>query len=298
MPKVIILRGLPASGKTTYAKQMVKKGNYTRVNKDDIRRMLHGSDTSEWGFRKDAEKMVLSIRDSIIIKALRSGNNVIVDDTNLHPKHIDRITEVVEAQQQIDRDYFEKKNLKYTVEIKDFDITLREAIARDQTRSKRVGATQILKMYTDLVLPLKRVTQDENAPQAVIFDLDGTLCDLNGRNPYDASECEYDLPNYPVIDVLRKYVKDGYKIIITSGRKDTWLEQTDNWLKKNGIKPDLFLMRKADDDRPDNELKKEMFMQHIHNKYYVEVAYDDRDRVVDTWREMGISTFQVNWGMF
>lgn len=298
MPKVIICVGLPGSGKTTWAKKQVARGNYTRVNKDDLRNMLHGTLTNEWGFRSKSENMVLSIRDSIIVKALRAGNHVIVDDTNLHIKHIDRITEVVQAQQAIDRDYFKDEKITYKIEIKQFEVTLREAIARDATRSKRVGASKILKMYQDMVLPSKRLTQDENAPQAVIFDLDGTLADLNGRNPYDASECEYDLPNYPVIDILNKYVKDGYKIIITSGRKDTWLEQTDNWLKKHGIKPDLFLMRKADDERPDNELKKEMFMQHIHNKYKVEAAYDDRDRVVDTWREMGIPTFQVNWGMF
>ncbi len=153
-------------------------------------------------------------------------------------------------------------------------------------------------MHNKYLRPLKRVTQDENAPQSVIFDLDGTLADLNGRNPYDASECEYDLPNYPVIDVLKKYKRDDYKIIITSGREDKYAGQTKNWLAKYDIEPDLILMRKSDDNRKDYTVKEEMFKEHILNKYYVEVVFDDRERVVDCWRDLGLTCFAVADGKF
>lgn len=299
MPKVVILVGLPASGKSTYARKLVGKGNYTRVNKDDLREMLHASGKEgDRGFRGKLENTVLSIRDSIIIKALRSGQNVVVDDTNLDPKHIDRISEVVEAQQELDREYLQNPKLKYTWEVKVFDTPLEDCIKRDMTRSKPVGERVIREMHNKYLRPLKRVTQDENAPQAVIFDMDGTLALLNGRDPYDASTCEYDLPNYPVIDVLRKYQKDGYKIIICSGRKDEFAEQTGRWLDKFDIKPDLLLMRVTDDNRNDSIVKEEMFKNHILGKYYVEVVYDDRERVVDTWRDLGLTCFQVSDGRF
>lgn len=41
MSKLIILQGIPGSGKTTYARQFCKDhDNYVRVNRDDIRNML------------------------------------------------------------------------------------------------------------------------------------------------------------------------------------------------------------------------------------------------------------------
>ena len=81
-PKLLALRGLPASGKTTYAKELVNKG-WVRVNKDDMRAMLNNSK-----FSKDNESYILSLRDEIIISSLVQGKNVVVDDTNLDPKHL------------------------------------------------------------------------------------------------------------------------------------------------------------------------------------------------------------------
>ena len=75
MPKVTICRGLPASGKSTWA----KKQDAVRINKDDLRDML---DNGKWSGKR--EKLVLDTRDSIMVKALRQGRNVIIDDTNLH----------------------------------------------------------------------------------------------------------------------------------------------------------------------------------------------------------------------
>lgn len=286
MSKVVICRGIPASGKSTYAKKLVEKGGWTRVNKDDLRSMLHNGKHSN-----TREKQVLKVRDSIIIQALRAGQNVVVDDTNLALKHIERIAEVVEAQAEID-------DAKYTWEVKDFNIGLHEAIKRDVGRQGAVGEKVIRQMWLQYIRPTLKVEQDTNLPDAVIFDMDGTLALLNGRNPYDASGCEYDLLNNVVFDALRRYQNDGYKIIIFSGRKDTYLAETDRWLTKNGIKPDLFAMRKADDNRDDATLKEELFREHVLGKFFVEVVYDDRNRVVDMWRDLGLNVFQVNEGNF
>jgi len=121
---------------------------------------------------------------------------------------------------------------------------------------------------------------------------------LDGRDPYDASEAEYDLPNLPVIDDLHRYQEDGGKVIITSGRSDKYGKETIAWLEKVNIKPDLLIMRKQDDVRKDSVLKKEMFMDHIYGKFNVEKVTDDRQQVVDMWRDLGLTVLQVADGRF
>ena len=141
MPKVTICRGLPASGKSTWA----KKQDAVRINKDDLRDML---DNGKWSGKR--EKLVLDTRDSIMVKALRQGRNVIIDDTNLHPKHINMISEVVEAQAQID-------GKEYTWEVKDFDISLHDAIKWDVKRERSVGEDVIRSMWNQFIRPTKKV---------------------------------------------------------------------------------------------------------------------------------------------
>ena len=81
--KVIILKGLPASGKSTWAlEQTAKHGNYKRINKDDLRAMIDGG---KWS--KAREQHVLDTRDWFINLCLSRKLNVIVDDTNFAPKH-------------------------------------------------------------------------------------------------------------------------------------------------------------------------------------------------------------------
>ena len=75
--KIIILKGLPASGKSTWAKEQVEKsqGGCKRVNKDDLRTMI-----DDGKFSKGNEKFVVQIRNNLIVEALKAGKHVIVDD--------------------------------------------------------------------------------------------------------------------------------------------------------------------------------------------------------------------------
>ena len=77
MPKLVMLRGLPGSGKSTIAKnEYCNDKNFKRVNKDDLRKVL-GNYTI-----KD-EKVVKSTETYLAEELLKRGKSVVVDDTNL-----------------------------------------------------------------------------------------------------------------------------------------------------------------------------------------------------------------------
>lgn len=290
MKTVTILKGLPASGKTTWALAEIKKSNgmTKRINKDELRMMIDGGKYS-----KANEKLVLTIRDRMIAEYLLDGKSVIVDDTNLDPKHEARIREIA------------KDFPNTTVEIKTFyDVSVERCIVRDAVRAKPVGEHVIRKMYERY---LKRSNQEitqtfaavQNGflPKAIICDLDGTLCHLNGRNPYNASLCINDLPNKPVLEIVKRF-SGTHTIIFVSGREDTYSSQTQAWLRQHYKLPAILIMRKAKDNRKDSIVKAEIYNDHIRNKFFVEFVLDDRDQVVELWRQNGLTCLQVAPGSF
>jgi len=110
--KVLILKGLPASGKTTYALELMAKspGKYIRVSKDETREMIYGK---RW--TKQGEPLVLAIRDEIIKLALKEKKDVIVDDTNLNPYHIKRINKIVGDKAEMEIVDFTQVSVRYVL---------------------------------------------------------------------------------------------------------------------------------------------------------------------------------------
>jgi len=125
-----ITRGLPGSGKTTWARQ---QGGAVRVNRDDLRHMLHGGHIGlGW-----AEVQVTLAQRALIESLLRAGLNVISDDTNLRRSVVRELTELAAA-------------CGAGVVVRDFtDVPLEECIARDAARTgdERVGEEAIRAMH-------------------------------------------------------------------------------------------------------------------------------------------------------
>jgi len=360
--KLILCKGIPASAKSTWARELIDKEpeKWKRINKDDLRLML---DNNKWS--KKNEQCVLKIRDLLITQFMEDGYNIIVDDTNLDPKHEKRMREIIEKwnfdiglgfdkSMNIDPDKpnecdghgivrtpdgidtnwgrcsgcLKCKN-EYELEVKFFDVSLSEAIDRDNKRTVgHVGQKVIRGMYNKYIAPLKKVRkleQDPSLPHCIICDLDGTIAEKGDRDIYDTTKVLLDNPKEEIINIVRNYClgKDvNYElsanndfseqiyIVFFSGRKEAARIDTQTWISKyvftqdfksklrTEISYDLF-MRKDDDNRKDSIVKKELFDEHIRGKFFVEFVLDDRNQVVEMWRnEIGLVCLQVQEGSY
>jgi len=279
MSNLLMLKGLPASGKSTYAKKLVDKG-WVRVNKDDLRAMLNNS---KWS--KNNEKFVLKVRDFIVSDAISLGKNVVVDDTNFEEKHEEDLRKIANV-------------YGANFEIKFFDTPLKTCLERDSSRPNPVGSKVINDMYKKYLRPQQEYIPPEGKPKAIICDIDGTLAEITDRSPYDYTKVKQDILKEPIASILEKFAGDLYTIILLSGREDSCRDDTLEWLADNGVDFDYLYMRKTGDDRNDAIIKKELFEAHVEKNFQVFFVLDDRNRVVDLWRSLGLTCFQVQEGDF
>lgn len=281
MPKLLMLKGLPASSKSTFAKELVDKGNgsWKRVNKDELRLLIDNGKHS-----RAKESFILQMRDLIVQQSLEQGFNIVVDDTNLADKHENQLQ-------------FIAKKCGAEFEVKFFDVPLHTCIERDSKRANPVGKEVIYKMYRQYLQPKPNWEETEKV-QAFCFDLDGNLSDMGDRNPFDASTCENDSLILPVAVVLQKLSK-SYTIILCSSREEKYREQTLKWLSKHNLPFVELYMRKSGDNRKDSIIKKEIYEESILPFYTVMGVFDDRLQVCQMLRdELGLMVFQTDWGYF
>lgn len=276
--KLLMLKGLPGSGKSTYARELAKNG-YVRVNKDDLRAMLNDG---KWS--KTNEKFVIAVRNAIVTNALAEGKSVVVDDTNFSERHRSFLSQLA-------------KDMDATFETKFFDVPLEECIKRDLKRANSVGEKVIRQMHDQFLRVKETYEPPTDLPMVAIFDLDGTLALMSGRSPYDWTKVDEDQINEPVARTL-EILKENLEIVILSGRDSVCREATEKWLKYNCIPFKELFMRAEGDMRKDSIVKRELFEEHIRERYDVQCVFDDRDQVVKMWRDMGLPCFQVAEGDF
>lgn len=137
MKKIILCRGIPASGKSTWAKQWVNEDpeNRVRFNNDDVRNMLG----KYWV--PNREGLVTAIKESFLEHSISSGYDIVIDNTNLNPKEIFYYEQVLKLAH-----YYGKH--EYQLEYKDFfNVSLQECIERNSKRPNPVGELVIRRMY-------------------------------------------------------------------------------------------------------------------------------------------------------
>lgn len=275
-----MLRGLPASGKTTYAREQVDKtGNSVRINRDDLRAMMFNS---KWSGPR--EKFVVKAEKLLARLAIEFGLNPIIDDTNM-PVH-NRLSWSATAAEA---------GAKF--EVVEIDTPIETCIRRDVVRLYTggfVGGGVIENLaLTGGLVPFP--------DKFIICDVDGTLADLTHRLHHIQQEPkDYEMffemmvddePIWPVINWVTELSKD-YMIVLVSGRPAYCWERTMQWMDKYGVPAAHLFMRRSGDHRPDTMVKNEILAKMPKDK--ILFAIDDRQCVIDeVWRANGVKVYPV-----
>lgn len=285
MQKLIVVRGLPGSGKTTLAKEMCANSGRKlhRVNRDDLR-ALHPNWVRH-KFNKKVEKDVAEQRDVLINNLLLCGFSVISDDTNLTDKHINHFKQLAQEY----RVEFEIIDLR--------DVPVETCIERDRQRQWPVGKDVILKMYYENIVKPTGDFPRIARGNAIICDIDGTLAHMQNRGAFDEDKYSTDLVDFPMLHILDA-LQDEYFIYLVSGRQgtDVGRSNTEKWLRAYAVPYDALLMREAGDTRKDNIVKREIYERDIAPNHEVEFVFDDRPQVIRMYRELGLKVFDCGMG--
>ena len=144
----------------------------------------------------------------------------------------------------------------------------------------------------------------------VIFDVDGTLMDIehrrhfvsNGQNDWksfmDPHQMSFDTPNQPVVDIALALQDAGHELVVVSARNERHRQVTEMQLRKAGIEFSHLFLREDEDFRADDEFKKDVLDSLCHVDWKPDLVFDDRNRVVEMWRANGIPCVQVAEGDF
>ena len=307
--KAYITIGLPASGKTTWAKDFCDKNStddniIIRVNNDDIRNAIYDlAGNRNWSGAVEDE--VKKNREILITARADVGADIIIDNTHLNPKTLNHITNFC-------------KSKGYEIEIVDFrHVSLEECIRRD---SLREGFTKVgEKVIRDMHNKFMNCAVDRNLPEwvpnslpnCIIVDIDGTVARIVSRGPYDESLVFTDDVRQHVLLVVRSIIEANphTRVFFFSGRSEGCKGETIRWLNTKCniaimneppiLKDDLNFnnpmmmadlhMRKIGDRRRDSFVKLDMYNEIIKDKYNVICVFDDRPQVIrECWKVLNL----------
>ena len=118
---------------------------------------------------------------------------------------------------------------------------------------------------------------------------------------FDPANIQLDKPNWPVIEMAKTLKDAGHRIVIFSGRSKATKEITKEWLNQHGVPFSVLKMRPTGGGfkwMKDDKLKQIWLDDLFPNKDDIICVFDDRDKVVNMWRENGLACFQVAPGDF
>ena len=259
--KAVILKGIPASGKTTYASNNLK-GCY------------HINSAKYW-------------------------TDIVVDNTHINPQSLSKVVEVCRKAGYEDIkiiDMFDK--LVKEVGLKEAFATCLE---RNNAREKRVPVSALYSMayqdwydvaelawYPVMIVDLDWTLFDSDERHKVCRKEDGQL---DYTEYFSDKMLNLDKPVKQLADLINS-LQHIYKVVIVSGRSNICEDKTLGMLP---VDYDAVFMRNHFDHRDDSVVKKEI-LDLIEPFISTEntIVFDDRKRVIDMWRKNWLYVFNCS----
>ena len=299
--KLEILVGVSGSGKSTYAKKEFNKDvdNVLIVNRDSIRNLLFGySDENihEYYKRSDLnslEKKVTAFEDTMIYEGIEMGKHIIVDATHLYINYLKRFS------------YWNTPTYVTIFNTED----IKTCFERDEKRTRKVGRDVISNQYKkfkklinseeflNLKFDKEYLGNSVKNKHVIVFDIDGTLSEKGGRNPFNEKDVLQDEVHSSIVHMLQMYFNSGNEVIVCTGRTEGCRKDTEQWFRINVEFVPKMYMRNVGDVRPDWQVKTEMWNE-ICKDRYISLLVDDRNQVVRRARMLGLKVAQVEYGNF
>ena len=145
--------------------------------------------------------------------------------------------------------------------------------------------------------------------KVIVFDLDGTICNVDHRRHWVASKPKnwaawnagipLDTVNEDIVWMLNSFMDAGdIRIVLASGRGNEHRAVTEKWLSDNHVYYDDLYMRAEKDNRKDSIVKVELLHDITRDWGWPWLWVDDRQQVVDAIREQGVRVLQCAPGNF
>jgi predicted kinase len=303
--KLILTRGIPGSGKSTWAKSWVSEDPEHRIrfNWDDMRNMMG----PYWvPSREHINKHILWAA----VNAAAYNNrpyDIVIDNMNLNPKDWKQYEDwILNYNNSLNS---EETNTQYVLEFKDFFTPIEECVKRDSMRINPIGEKTIREIYSKYRHFIQTtnvekyvnnlVKPDPNKPYCVVIDMDSTMCFNTNKRPWygkgAAEEMINDIENFGVCETVWALMQE-YPIIVATGRDTSQEEVTRKWLSQHRIDPVKYYFRTEGDYRKGTVVKKEQ-IEKIMKDYNILVIFEDSEPIVQMYRDMGLTVLQPNKGI-
>lgn len=333
-PTLHLFRGLPGSGKTTLALKALDSlgDNGVRINRDDLRTEIAGAEYHSGKPRNAVENAVTVLQEQRLIAALRSGKVVIVDDTNLNTKSVNRLIALAARHDA-------------EIEVTSVDVPVDVAVQRNAARGAAGGrlvpehvirgmadrsyANGHLKdllidtvngrAYAvaqstrggDVLEGFNELLESDNPIQGeeiVLVDCDGTLANNAHHAAYAFGRPDVkkdwgfffrsisDAPvNAGVRDLVNRYRDAGFTVFMLTGRSDEAAQPLIDFVNASGANISRVIAKRQGDFRPDYVFKTEVLEALTAEGLRVVAAIDDRPRSIRVWDARGIHVDRVDY---
>ncbi|PVZ14153.1 AAA family ATPase [Actinomycetospora cinnamomea] len=294
MPTLHLTRGLPASGKSTWARALVasrRPGSILRVNRDDLRRSM--ADPAYSTPVDAVERRISAAEWQLVRSTLLAGVDVVVDATNLRAAVARRWLALAEA-------------CGACWHVEDVVADLEECIRRDAARNgpEHVGEDTLRDLharYLDPVTgrpaplaPPPRLSSAGGAPyrpvpgtpSAVLVVVEGVLAQADPPDP-DHPE---DVPVAAAVEVLAALAAAGHRVVALSARPEEERAAVTSWLARRVPVPvDTVLLRPPGRRRGEDAVALGLFDAHVRDRYTVVAVVEGRPRRAARWRGLGLT---------